>query len=72
MAHFNYTHKRLLWEVLSGGGKLSISSSFDEVAGFGLEMLLDRSAVLTIEFSLPPEVIWEGTSEPLEPIDDSH
>lgn len=60
VAHFNFTHKRLLWEVVSGGAKLSIYSVFDELAGFGLEMLKDGSAVLTIEFSLPPEVSWEG------------
>jgi hypothetical protein len=67
VAHFNFTHKRLLWEVVSGGAKLSILSVFDEVAGFGLEMLKDGSAVLTIEFSLPPEVSWEGTT-PHQPL----
>jgi hypothetical protein len=67
VAHFNFTHKRLLWEVVSGGAKLSIYSVFDELAGFGLEMLKDGSAVLTIEFSLPPEVSWEGTT-PHQPL----
>jgi hypothetical protein len=62
-AQFDFGLKRLLWEVVSGGARLSINSSFDEVAGFGLEMLKDGSAVLTIEFSRPPKVSWEGETQ---------
>jgi len=65
MAKFLFTEKWLQWEVCSGRLQLIIIGDFDQVAGFGLNMLDDRSALLTIEFSSPPKVSLKGEQTPL-------
>jgi len=60
VARFLFTEKKLQWEVSSGRARLIITSSFSQVAGFGLNMLDDGSALLTIEFNSPPTVSLRG------------
>lgn len=59
MAKFDFLAKRLQWEVVSSGVKLTIGAAFDEIAGLGLE-LVNQTAVFTIEFNRSPSVHWEG------------
>lgn len=60
MAKFNFVERSMEWEVVAAGVKLTISVQFDDIAGFGLEMI-DGFAVLTIEYKRPPKVNWAGS-----------
>lgn len=59
MARFDFIAKNLQWEVVSSGVKLLIVVTFDNIAGCGLEHI-DGCDVLTLEYSRPPQVKWEG------------